>query len=120
MLGLRSCIFQVWDINTAALWYKKVLQKEPYFQNDNYVGFDVWWHELGIFKRKDESIKLWNNVEIYWWVDDVASELTRLVTLWATISSPLEDVWWWITMGSIIDPFGNIFGIIHNPNSSAK
>jgi len=101
---------------SVAAWYEKVLNKKPYFENENYMGFDVAWYELGIFKREGSSIKKWNNVEIYWWVDDIEWELKRLIDLWATLESPVVEVWGDITMASVIDPFWNIFGLIYNPH----
>lgn len=116
MLGLRSQIIQSDDIQAVASWYETALQTAPYFQNENYIGFDVWGFELGIFKRSAEYIESWNNIEIYWWVDDVSFELSRLIELWATMHNPIEDVGAGITMASVKDPFGNIFWLIHNPN----
>ncbi len=116
MLGLRSCIFQSDNIVQVADWYKIALDKEPYFQNDNYIWFDIWGYELGIFRRESSYLKLGNTVEVYWWVDDVKSELDRLIWFWATVKDLPTDVGSGIIMASIIDPFGNFFGIIHNPN----
>lgn len=116
MLGLRSHIIQAEDIREVASWYEKVLQKKPYFEADMYIGFDAWWCELGIFKREPWYIKTWNNIEIYWWVEDVNSELKRLIELWWTQKDAPVEVWWGIVMWSVIDPFWNFFGIIYNPH----
>lgn len=118
MLGLRSCIFQSDDITAVSTWYKKVLETDPYFENENYIGFDIGWYELGIFKRESSYISSGNNVEIYWGVEDISSQLKKLLSLWAKLESPLTDVGWDIIMASVRDPFGNIFGLIYNPNFS--
>ncbi len=120
MLGLRSCIFQAEDIKTVADWYKQVLWKDPYFEAECYIGFDAGWFELGIFKREAWYIQQWNNIEVYWWVEDIAWELERLVGLGATKKDDLVDVGWGIVMASVIDPFWNFFGIIYNPKITTK
>lgn len=120
MLGLRSCIFQSDDIEPLAQWYEKVLDKKPYFTAEAYIGFDVWWYELGIFKRDKEYLKPGNMVEIYWWVDDIEIELARLIDLWAIQYEAPVDVGWGIVMAAVKDPFWNIFGIISNPQFQGK
>lgn len=115
MLGLRSHIIQSTDIQPVADWYEKVLQKKPYFTADQYIGFDAGWFELGIFKRGNSEITVGNNVEIYWGVEDVVSEFQRLQELWATPKDAPIEVGGGIIMATVIDPFGNVFGIIYNP-----
>lgn len=120
MLGLRSHIIQTEDIGEVAAWYEQVLQKKPYFQNENYVGFEAGGFELGIFKRENWYIETWNNIEVYWGVEDIESELERLIHLWAIKKDDLVDVGGGIIMASVIDPFWNFFGIMYNPNFATK
>lgn len=115
MLGLRSCIFQHHDIVSVADWYEKVLQKKPYFTAERYIGFDVGGYELGIFQREEALITPGTNIEIYWGVESVESELQRLIELWATQRDAPTEVGGGIVMASVIDPFWNIFGMIYNP-----
>lgn len=116
MLWLRSHIIQAHNIKEVSDWYEKVLQKKPYFTAECYIWFDVWGFELGIFKREVSEIIFWNNIEVYWWVEDIDAEFQRLQDLWATPKDIPIDVWGGITMATVVDPFGNIFGIIYNPN----
>ena len=53
----------------------------------------------------------------YWHVDDVAATLQRLMAMGATEYEPLThrgDAGW--TTASVVDPFGNILGIMTNPH----
>ena len=53
----------------------------------------------------------------YWHVDDVAATLEKLTAMGAKVYEPLThrgDAGW-IT-ASVVDPFGNILGIIYNPH----
>ncbi len=62
--GLRTALYHVNDISAAKRWYSEVLEKEPYFDEPFYVGFNVGGG---------------------------------------------------IKVVSVIDPFGNVLGIIENP-----
>ena len=112
---LRSYIIQSDDIVKVADWYTLAFETQAYFKNENYIGFSIGWHELGIFKRDSWYLQTWNNTEVYWWVDDIQSELDRLVLLWATPKDLPTEVWGGIIMASVIDPFWNFLGIIYNP-----
>ena len=46
ILGLRTTIYQVEDINSAKEWYAKVFEVQPYFDEPFYVGFDIGGYEL--------------------------------------------------------------------------
>jgi len=116
MLWLRSCIFQSDDIKKVSDWYEIALNSKPYFENENYIGFDIGGYELGIFRRESDYLQKWNTVEIYWGVEDAQWELDRLVWLGASPKDLPTDVGAGIIMASVIDPFGNFFGLIYNPN----
>jgi predicted enzyme related to lactoylglutathione lyase len=49
-------------------------------------------------------------------VADAAAEMTRLVTLGATVVEPLQEVGQGIKTATVSDPFGNTFGVIENPH----
>ncbi len=121
MLGLRSHIVRAEDIHQVATWYEKVFGKEAYFQNESYIGFEVEWFEFWVFKIFPwEEVAIWKNVTVYWGVEDIETEFQRIQSLWAKKLSDIVDVWGGIKMGELEDPFGNFFGIIYNPNFSAK
>jgi lactoylglutathione lyase len=117
MLWLRSHIVRATDIKKVADWYTQVFEKKPYFQNENYIWFEVAGFEFGVFGIfPGEDVPIWKNIMVYWWVEDIDSEYTRIKDLWAKPLSDIVDVGWGILMGDFEDPFGNFFGIIHNPN----
>ena len=39
--GLRTVSYPAPDLAKGKAWYSKVLEKEPYFDEPFYVGFDV-------------------------------------------------------------------------------
>lgn len=40
ILGLRTAIYKVGNLNTAKEWYSRLFETEPYFDEPFYVGFN--------------------------------------------------------------------------------
>jgi len=117
--GLRTAIYHVDDLERAKEWYGEVLGKEPYFDEPFYVGFNVGGFELGV--QPDGSTSRSNTgVVAYWGVDDADSAFARLLELGATERTGVQDVGDGIRLASVLDPFGNVFGIIENPHFSLE
>jgi predicted enzyme related to lactoylglutathione lyase len=49
-------------------------------------------------------------------VEDADAALARLLGLGAREHSPVRDVGEGIRVAAVLDPFGNVFGIIENPH----
>jgi predicted enzyme related to lactoylglutathione lyase len=115
-LGLRTAIYHVSDIEKARNWYSTILGFAPYFDEPFYVGFNVGGYELGLQPAANESNAKAEGVVAYWGVDDAASALKSLLEQGATLHEDLQDVGGGIEVATVKDPFGNVFGIIENPN----
>ena len=115
-LGLRTAIQVVSDLEAARDWYAEVLGKAPYFDEPFYVGFDVGGFELGLLPGEEGHSAGVGGTRVYWGVNDVESEYRRLLELGARSHLPPEDVGDGIVHASVIDPFGNLLGIIDNPH----
>ena len=48
LLGLRTAIYPVRDLDEAKAWYANVIGHAPYFDQPFYVGFNVGGFELGL------------------------------------------------------------------------
>ena len=102
-------------------WYSKVLGHEPYFDQPSfYVGFNVGGYELGLDPNASPVSKASAGVVGYWGVEDIHSQYQRLLRLGAKEHSAVRDVGEGILVGTVLDPFGNIFGLIHNPHFQKK
>lgn len=55
---------------------------------------------------------------VYWHVEDINSVLDKLKLMKAKIHQPLTDRSNGFFTASVIDPFGNILGIMTNPHFS--
>lgn len=113
ILGLRSVIYPVGELAEAKQWYSKVLEREPYFDEPFYVGFNVGGFELGLIPDGEPGS---NGSQPLWGVDNADASLARLIDLGARLLEPVNDVGGGIKVASVVDPFGNRFGIIENPH----
>ena len=115
-LGLRTAIYKVSDIDKAKEWYSKILNIQPYFDEPFYVGFNVGGYELGLQPEEVLSASKSEGVNAYWGVEDVKGVYKKLLSLGGISFEEPTDVGGGITVATVKDPWGNVFGIIHNPN----
>ena len=92
-------------------WYTKVLGLAPYFDQPFYVGFNVGGYELGLLPDAAQA-----TVGVYWGVKDIVIAQARLLELGAQPRTEITDVGEGIRTADVLDPFGNVFGIIENPH----
>ena|SRR5579859_3367407 len=125
--GLTTVSFWADDLVAARQWYTEVLGIEPYFQLPNsqrpaYIEFRLgdYAHELGIISRSyapGGTASGPGGAIVYWHVDDVVAALDKVVSMGATVYEPLtrRGESGFIT-ASVVDPFGNILGLMYNPH----
>ena len=118
--GLRTVIYQVGDLEQAKAWYSTVLGIEPYFDEPFYVGFNVGGFELGLQPDAAGLSRAGDSVITYWGVSQIETAFKRLLELGATVHEEIQDVGGDIRVASVMDPFGNIVGIIENPHFSLE
>lgn len=124
--GLTTVTYSADDLEEAAKWYSEVLGTEPYFKRREYIEFRIgdFQHELGILNRKflgelggrQNSMSGPAGAIVYWHVDDVSATLDRLLSLGAKEHQPPRDFGEGFIGASVIDPFGNILGVMRNPH----
>jgi predicted enzyme related to lactoylglutathione lyase len=118
--GLRTAAYHVSDIDKAKDWYSEVLGIKPYFDQPFYVGFNIGGFELGLQPQESPATGKAAGVVAYWGVEDINSSFKRLLELGGTKHQEPLDVGEGIIVASVLDPFGNIFGIIRNPHFSLE
>jgi predicted enzyme related to lactoylglutathione lyase len=118
--GLRTVIYHVSDLDQAKAWYGKALGIDPYFDEPFYVGFNIGGYELGLDPDSAGKEARASGVVAYWGVDDADASLKRLLELGAIKHSDVQDVGGGIKVASVLDPSGNVFGIIENPHFSLE
>ena len=117
-LGLRTAIYKVDDIILAKEWYAEILGFAPYFDEPFYVGFNIGGYELGLQPAAISDEVKTTNVTAYWGVHDVKAAYSQLLKHGATPYEEPADVGGGITVATVLDPWGNAFGLIHNPHFS--
>jgi predicted enzyme related to lactoylglutathione lyase len=124
--GLATISFYAADIVEAKKWYVNLLGIDPYFERPDaehpeYVEFRIgdYQHELGIidskYAPKGAAIGSGGAV-VFWHVDDVETTLKTLLSMGAKEYEPLIKREAGFITASVVDPFGNILGIMYNPH----
>jgi len=131
--GLTTVAYQAADLEAAKNWYTEVLGIEPYFNRTEYVEFRIgdYEHEFGILDSKylpdlggDQGsggpggaiVSAPGGAIVYWHVDDAQAAYDRLIELGAQPHQPPRDFGENFVGAAVIDPFGNVLGIMHNPH----
>jgi predicted enzyme related to lactoylglutathione lyase len=125
--GMATISFYADDVVAARKWYSDLLGITPYFelpdsQNPAYVEFRLgdYQHELGIIDRRFAprgAATSPGGAILYWHVDDLEAALEKLMAMGAKEYEPLtpRGESGFVT-ASVVDPFGNILGIMYNPH----
>ncbi len=97
-------------------WYGAAFQVEPFFGEPFYGGFNIAGYELGLMNDETTAAVKTANVLSYWGVEDIDGEVARLISLGATEDSMPVNVGGEIMVASVKDPWGNLIGLIYNPD----
>jgi predicted enzyme related to lactoylglutathione lyase len=115
-LGLRTVLYHAPDLSKAKAWYSQVLGIAPYFDQPFYVGFNVSGYEIGLDPDTNNTPGGSGGVVAYWGVADAQAAFRRLLSLGAKSRTEIQEVGEGIKVATVLDPFGNVFGIIENPH----
>lgn len=115
ILGLRTTIYQVSDLEKAKAWYTKIFKTEPYFDMPFYVGFNIGGYELGLQPEEQPHSKS-DAVVSYWGVSNMDEEYKYFLDNGALAIEPPQNVGGEIEVVTVKDPWGNVIGLIYNPD----
>lgn len=113
------------DLEAAKQWYTELLGTAPYFERPGdgrpaaYYEFRIGDHqtELGLIDRRyapPGAATTPGGIVLHWHVDDVRAALDRLLAMGATAYIPLTEHGPGFVTASVIDPFGNVLGVMYN------
>ncbi len=120
MLGLRTTIYKVSDLDKARKWYSDAFHAQPYFDEPFYVGFNIGGYELGLLPEEASSETKSDNVLSYWGVEKIEETYQRLLDLGATEYEKPTNVGGEIVVATVKYSWNNIIGIIYNPQFKIK
>lgn len=115
ILGLRTTIYKVPELASAKDWYTKVFGVAPYFDEPFYVGFSIGGYELGLLPETTAAAQS-DNVLSYWGVEDIHDRYEHFINAGATEHGNPTNVGGELMVASVRDPWGNVIGLIYNPD----
>ena len=115
VLGLRTVVYKVAELNKAKDWYSKVFGIQAYFDEPFYVGFNIGGYELGLLPDENPMIEKGEGVIAYWGVEDIDYVFQEMINHGAKVHEKPTNVGGELMVASLIDPWGNIIGLIYNP-----
>jgi len=119
VLGLRTVIYHVPDLQRAKAWYSSAFGVQPYFDEPFYVGFNIGGFELGL-DPDTKGVKPGPGGSVaYWGVQNAEEAVAHFTRSGASLKSPIQDVGEGIRVATVVDPFGNLMGLIENPHFAA-
>jgi predicted enzyme related to lactoylglutathione lyase len=119
--GLTTISFWADDHAAATQWYSELLGVAPYFERPGYAEFRLgdYQHELGIIDSRFAPAAAAAGpagAVVYWHVDDPTAIFERLLAMGARQYQAPRDFGAGFVGASVIDPFGNVLGIMYNPH----
>jgi predicted enzyme related to lactoylglutathione lyase len=120
--GPATVTFFATDLAAAGRWYTELLGVEPYFEVPGaYLEFRIGalQTELGLIDSRFAPHPHTGQAAgavLYWHVDDLGAALERLLAAGATVHEERCDRGHGFVTASVVDPFGNIVGIMTNPH----
>lgn len=119
--GLSTVSFYAADHEKAKKWYTDLLGQKPYFELPGYAEFRIgdYQHELGLIDSSyapDGASIGPGGAVIYWHVDEVRSMFEKLLSMGAKQYEAITDRSEGFFTAAVVDPFGNILGIMYNPH----
>lgn len=123
--GFATISYWADDVQAAKKWYTELLGIAPYFERSGpdaqlaYVEFRIgdYKHELGLIDRRfapAAAVPGPGGAVMYWHVDDIESVLDKLLSMGAREYEPLIQRGDGFITASVLDPFGNVLGIMYN------
>ncbi|MBT1710650.1 VOC family protein [Fulvivirgaceae bacterium PWU5] len=119
--GFSNISFYADDHHAAKRWYTALFGVEPYFNRPGYSEWRIgdYEHEFGLIdgKYRPKAAQAGPGGAIMsWHVDDVKGTLEHLLSKGAKEYEPIIERGEGFVTASVIDPFGNILGIMYNPH----
>lgn len=115
ILGLRTVIYKVGDMEKAKEWYSRAFEKQAYFDEPFYIGFNVGGYELGLQPEETPAQSKPESVLTYWGVEDIEAVFTHFVERGARVHEAPHSVGDPLKVATVFDPWDNLIGFIYNP-----
>lgn len=111
--GIRTVIYPIRDVAKAKKLFSQLLGVQPYMENPYYVGFQAGEQEIGLDPHGLQQGML--GPLGYYHVDDIRKTLQSLQEAGAQVRQDIKDVGGGKLIASVVDPDGNVIGLIQMP-----
>lgn len=115
VLGLRTTIYKVGHIDKAKDWYARAFGIQPYFDEPYYVGFNIGGYELGLQPEVQPTTDKPESVVTYWGVEKIQDAYDHFLKVGATAHEKPYNVGGELMVATVKDSWGNVIGLIYNP-----
>ncbi len=113
MLGLRTTIYKVPDLEAAKAWYTQAFGIKPYFDEPFYIGFNIGGYELGLLPEEEPMEERSDNVLSYWGIENIEEAYKKLLAIGASAHEAPNNVGGDLMVATVKDPWGNVVGLIY-------
>jgi predicted enzyme related to lactoylglutathione lyase len=110
ILGLRTVIYHVPDLQRAKAWYSAAFGVQPHFDEPYYVGFNIGGYELGLNPDTKAVAPGPGGAVAYWGVADIDAAVAHFTKAGASLKSPVQDVGGDIRVATVADPSATSWG----------
>ncbi|MFI6532903.1 VOC family protein [Nonomuraea sp. NPDC050547] len=127
--GLTTTSFYSPDLDATKSWYTELFGIAPYMDTPAYLEWRIgdYQHEFGVIDSSyadselartpsPEAVGRPAGAVVFWHVDDVPAALERLVAMGAKEHDAPRDRGTGFITATVIDPWGNILGLMYNPH----
>ncbi|MFE2527302.1 VOC family protein [Streptomyces sp. NPDC059382] len=108
--GMKTVLHPVSDLARAKAVYAALLGVAPQTDGPHYVGFESAGQHIGLLPGGGPQ-GLTTSLA-YWHVADIEAKLAELTAAGATVKEPAHDVGGGRLVATVIDPDGNLIGLV--------
>ena len=111
--GIKTVLHPVTDLPKAKAVYTALLGIAPQADSPYYVGFDAEGQHIGLVPGGGPQGM--TSPVAFWQVTDIEAKLAEVTAAGATVSEPAHDVGGGRLVATVIDPDGNVLGLLQDP-----
>jgi predicted enzyme related to lactoylglutathione lyase len=111
--GIKTVLHPVSDVAAAKAVYTALLGVPPMADDSYYVGYEVGGQHIGLLPGGGPQGM--TAPVAYWEVSDIEAKVTEVTAAGATVKEPAHDVGGGRLVATVIDPDGNVLGLLQDP-----
>ena len=110
--GIKTMLHPVSDLTTVKAVYTALLGVPPQTDEPYYVGYEAAGQHIGLVPNGGPQGM--TAPVAHWHVPDIEAKLAELTAAGAQVKDPSRDVGWGRLVATVIDPDGNVLGLIQD------